>query len=166
MIRNSPFALLAVCITQTDIPQWAWHRAWLISAVLIHTVGRHFSEAQQLAHTLTVLAKNTKQDASLSTILTMQIHSQPIGALVSPSRAVKIKLHMSGCMPPCVVVVVFICLHVFLYVSLLPACFCIYVKHAQSTDLGKFSWFSLCSTTLQYAILSLKTTMKSVYGVP
>lgn len=129
MIRNSPFALLAVCITQTDIPQWAWHHAWLISAVLIHTVGRQFSEAQQLAHTLTVLAKNTKQDASLSTILTMQIHSQPIGALVSPSRAVKIKLHMSGCMPPCVVVVVFICLHVFIsvFICFTLACMLVYL---------------------------------------
>lgn len=115
--------------------------AWLVLLCCADSQsGMSFSEAQQLARPLPPLAKNTKQDASLSSdtshfkpSLWMQAHSQSIGVPVSGAEAEEIKpqLFMSGCVPACghVVIVLFQGLHVCISVFLLPTCLCIYVMH-------------------------------------
>lgn len=98
--------------------------------------GVSFFEAQQLAQTLPPLAKNTKQDASPSSdtshfkpSLWMQDNSQPIGVLVLGAKAAEMRpqLLMSGCMPACVGVVLFMCLHV--HICIFPSCLhvCVFV---------------------------------------
>lgn len=95
------------------------------SPALLIQSGMSFLEAQQLAQPLPPLAKNTKQDASLSSntsyfkpSLWMQAHSQPIGTLVSGAEEAQMKLHIL--MPGCGRIIhIFACMHIVMFPSCL-----------------------------------------------
>lgn len=114
----------------------AW---WVLLCCADSQSGMSFFETQQLAQTLPPLAKNTKQDASPSSdtshfkpSLWMQDNSQPIGALVSGAEAAEMRawVLMSGYVPACVGVVLFLCLHVCISVYFPPVCMFVYLCEA------------------------------------
>lgn len=93
----------------------------------------HFFEAQQLAQNLLLLAKNTKQDTSISSNTShfkpslVQAHSQPMGALASGAEASDMKLFRSGCVPACGSVVLFMCWHGGKFLCFPPASMLLYL---------------------------------------
>lgn len=154
--------------------------------MLIHRVGCHFFEAEQLAQPLPLLAKNRKQDTSLSSntshfkpSLYMQALSQPIGALVSGAEAAEMKpqLLMSGCVPACVGVLLFMCLHVWESFYFSPACMFVYFYEActpahtvqrlrdegGNLKMSLLLFLSLHSTSSQLSESSEFTKIKTVF---